>query len=127
MSVVTAAEALFETASVGTCPTCGQSQYRSRSSFAQLLETYVPLAQITSSGYGARRSFQARLKHLYDTRSQITHGSDLRGWDTSDGGFTPLQSQDDNDLRTLLRIMPLALTNWLQEQSMNTRTEGTMG
>ena len=116
MAVVTAAEALFHTTPAGTCATCGQAQHRSRTAFAQLLETYVPLEATTSRGYGGKPSFQARLKHLYDTRSQITHGSDLRGWDTAHG-FTPLQSQDDNDLRTLLRIMPLALTNWLQEQT----------
>lgn len=43
-------------------------------------------------------------------------GEVVCGWDTS-YGFTPLQSQDDNDLRTLLRITSLALTNWPPEQS----------
>lgn len=120
MAVITAAEALFAAPPASTCATCGQAQYHLRTSFAQLLETFVPLAATTSSGYAGKPSFQARLKHLYDTRSQITHGSDVRGWDTADA-FTPLQSQDDDDLRTLLRIMPLALTNWLQEQKMEGR------
>ena len=115
MAVITAAEALFDTAPAEKCSACKQPRYRLRSSFAKLLDTYVPLAQTTSGGYGGKPSFRARLKHLYDTRSQITHGSDLRGWDTA-YGFTPLQSRDDNDLRTLLRIMPFALANWLQEQ-----------
>lgn len=126
MAVVTAAESLFDTTPAGTCATCGQAQYHSRSSFAQLLKTYVPLAATTSGRYGGKPSFQTRLKHLYDTRSQITHGSDLRGWDTS-YGFTPLQSQDDDDLRTLLRIMPVALTNWLQEQHKEHRRAGANG
>jgi hypothetical protein len=116
MAIVTAAETLFDATPPDRCPTCDQPRHRSRNSFAQLLQTYIPLAGMTDSGYGGKPSFQARLKHLYDTRSRITHGSDLRGWDTS-YGFTPRQNQDDSDLRTLLRIMPIVLTNWLQEQT----------
>ena len=119
MAVITAAEALFDPPRE-TCAECKQPRYRLRSAFATLLDTYVPLAHVTSGGYGGKPSFQTRLKHLYDTRSQITHGSDLRGWD-SGNGFTPLQSQDDNDLRTLIRIMPFALANWLQEQHQRTQ------
>jgi len=68
---------------------------RLRSSFARLLDTYVPLAQITRSGYAASPAFRERLKQLYDTRSQITHGSDLRGMGRSSRIHT-LQSQDDD-------------------------------
>jgi hypothetical protein len=116
MAVITAAEALFETKLGDRCACCGQPQYRLRSSFAQLLQTLVPLAEITSAPYGGGRSFESRVKDLYDTRSTIAHGSDLRGWDDETYAFTPLQSHDDDDLRTLLRIMPLVLAGWLREQ-----------
>jgi hypothetical protein len=124
MAVTTAAEALFDAAPAEKCSECKQPRYRLRSSFARLLDTYVPLAQITRSGYGGKPSFRERLKQLYDTRSQITHGSDLRGWDAAHG-FTPLQSQDDDDLRTLLRIMPFALANWLRAQHDEETHPGT--
>jgi hypothetical protein len=121
MAVVIAAEVLFESKSANACGCCGQPRYRLRSSFSELLETYVPLADLTSRGRDEQSSFQARLRHLYDTRSKITHGSDLRAWDTGSHAFTPLGTQDDDDLRTLLRIMPLALANWLRERATTKR------
>jgi hypothetical protein len=117
-AVVTAAEVLFEKKDPDVCRSCGQHRYGLRISFSHLLETLVPLAEITNAGCNDRPSFQARLKHLYDTRSQITHGRDLRGWDSSTHGFTPSGNRDDDDLRTLLRIMPFALGAWLSGQAI---------
>ncbi len=64
-----------------------------------------------------RQAVLTRLKRLYDTRSTIAHGGDLRGWDIAHD-FTPRTSQDDGDLRTLLRITPLALAQWLQKHAV---------
>ena len=113
MAVVTAAEVLFSPPAE-TCHACGQPQYRLRSAFAQLLDR--SLTVLTSHRAGEDRSIQTRLKHLYDTRSEITHGADLRGWDTATE-FTPRGGQDDDDLRTLLRVVPYALGAWIREQA----------
>ncbi len=112
LAVVTVAETLMETKDE-TCRTCGQRQYRLRGSFAEFLDNYVPLDQLTSHHPGETRRFRERLKHLYDTRSKIAHGSDLRGHEGA-GDFTPLGNRDDDDLRTLLRVMPYALGAWLR-------------
>jgi hypothetical protein len=120
MAVVTAAEVLFPPPSAPKCTTCGQRQYRVRSAFARLFDH--PLTLLTSHRVGEDRSIQTRLKHLYDARSSITHGNDLRGWDTAPD-FTPRGRQDDDDLRTLLRITPYTLARWLREQE--TRPESS--
>jgi hypothetical protein len=113
MAVVTAAEVLFPEPPSEKCETCGQPQYRLRSAFAQLLEESLTL--LTSNRIGEDRTIAARLKHLYDTRSSITHGNELRGWNTA-REFTPRGSQDDDDLRTLLRITPYTLAQWLRDR-----------
>ena len=118
MAVITAAEVLFEGRPIEVCDHCLQPRYQLRSSFAQLLETYVPLDECTSRTKNGK-TFQARLKHLYDARSKITHGGNLRGWDAKSHAFTPLETQDDDDLRALLRVMPCALANWLRAQSVS--------
>jgi hypothetical protein len=110
MAVVTAAEVLFPPP-VERCLTCGQPKHRLRSAFAQLLDRSLTL--LTSQRVGEDRLIQTRLKHLYDTRSEITHGADLRGALE----FTPRGTQDDDDLRTLLRIVPYALSAWINEQA----------
>lgn len=120
MAVVTAAEVLFPPPPTERCTTCGQQQYRLRSAFARLLDHSLTL--LTSHCVGEDRAIETRLKHLYDTRSSITHGSDLRGWDIV-SEFTPRGSQDDDDLRTLLRITPYTLAQWLREQDTIPRVE----
>jgi hypothetical protein len=90
-------------------------QERLRSSFSQLLE--ASLAVLTGHRKNEHRTLQARLKDLYHTRTTIAHGTDLRGWDTASYDFTPRTSQNDDDLRTLLRITPFALAHWLREQA----------
>jgi hypothetical protein len=114
MAVVTAAEVLFPPPPNEKCAACGQPQYRLRSAFAQLLEQSLTL--LTCHRVGEDRTITTRLKHLYDTRSSITHGTDLRGWDTAPE-FTPRSSQDDDDLRTLLRITPHTLARWLRKHA----------
>lgn len=116
LAVVTVAETLMATNDLRICKTCGQHQYGLRGSFAQFLDDYVPLDQLTSMHSGETRRFRERLKHLYDTRSAITHGGDLRGRDGAAHHFTPLGNRDDDDLRTLLRVMPFALGAWLRSQ-----------
>jgi len=113
VAVITAAEVLFPQAPAEKCSACGQSRYRLRSAFARLLES--SLAALTRRHIGVNRSVQTRLKHLYDSRSKITHGIELRGWD-SIFGFTPRGCQDDDDLRTLLHVMPFTLAEWINEQ-----------
>ncbi len=116
LAIVTAAEVLFPEASPERCPTCKQHQYRLRHRFATFLEQHVPLAPLTSAGYRDVPSFLARLRLLYDARSGITHGSELRGWDRPTSGFTPGRNEDDGDLRTLVRILQFALGAWLVQQ-----------
>lgn len=113
LAVITVAETLMET---GTeiCPKCGQNQYKLRSSFATFLDSYVPIDQLTTRHSGHPCSFRERLKALYDSRSKITHGSDLSGRDGLAGGFVPGANTEDSDLRALLRIMPLAVGAWLK-------------
>jgi hypothetical protein len=113
MAVITAAETLMETGK-DICPACGQNQYRLRSSFAAFLDAYVPLDQLTARLFGHPESFRERLKALYDSRSKITHGSDLSGRDGLGGGFVPGANTEESDLRTLLRIMPLAVGAWVR-------------
>ena len=113
VAVITAAEVLFPQTPAEKCSACGQSQYKLRSAFARLLES--SLAALTSRRVGVNRSVETRLKHLYDNRSRITHGIELRGWD-SILDFTPRGCQDDDDLRTLLRVMPFTLAEWIHEQ-----------
>ncbi|MGP0073545.1 MAG: hypothetical protein ACLPWF_16645 [Bryobacteraceae bacterium] len=115
LAVITVAETLMETAKE-ICPGCGQNQYRLRSSFAAFLDAYVPLDQLTARLAGHPQSFRERLKALYDSRSKITHGSDLPGRDGLAGGFVPGANTEDSDLRTLLRIMPLAVGAWVRER-----------
>jgi hypothetical protein len=114
MAVVTAAEVLFPQPPAEKCEACLQPRHRLRSAFAQLLEE--SLKSLTSNRVGEDRGITTRLKHLYDTRSSITHGNELRGWTTAQE-FTPGGSQDDDDLRTLLRITPYTLGRWLRERS----------
>ncbi len=113
MAVITVAETLMETGK-DICPACGQNQYRLRSSFAAFLDAYVPLDQLTARLFGHPQSFRERLKALYDSRSKITHGSDLSGRDGWGGGFVPGANTEESDLRTLLRIMPLAVGAWVR-------------
>ena len=113
MAVVTAAEVLFPPTRMEKCPRCGQPQHRLRSAFAQLLER--SFKALTGHLIGENRTIQTRLKNLYDTRSNITHGTGLHGWDESTD-FTPGGSQDDDDLRTLLPILPYTLAPWIKEQ-----------
>jgi hypothetical protein len=113
MAIVTAAEVLFPQFSPEKCATCGQRRFRLRTAFAQFLEQSLTL--LSNCRIGEDRATTTRLKHLYDTRSSITHGSELRGWDTAQQ-FTPRGTQDDDDLRTLLRITPYTLAEWLRER-----------
>jgi len=113
MAIITAAETLFPAPQLPDCGSCGQPRYGLRQAFGTFLEDHVPLAYLTSSGFEDVPSFVARLKDLYDTRSAITHGGALRGWEAPTSGFTPQTNQDDSDLRTLVRIMPYALGAWL--------------
>jgi hypothetical protein len=118
MAVVTAAEALFESRPPEKCNCCGQPKYGLSNAFSQLIETHVPLPELLGPGHHhEQRNFRTRLKYLYSTRSKITHGGDLRGCDAKSPAFTPLESKDDDDLRTLLRIMPFALGEWLRERA----------
>jgi hypothetical protein len=121
MAIVTAAEVLFPQQPKPKCLSCGQVRHRLRSAFAQLLER--SLTVLTSHRVGEDRTIQTRLKHLYDTRSSISHGADLRGWDLP-SEFTPRSSQDDDDLRTLLRVMPYTLAQWLREEAGRTAQWG---
>jgi hypothetical protein len=120
LAVVTVAETLMETKDE-TCRTCGQRRYKLRESFAEFMDNYVPLDQLTTEHPGETRRFRERLKHLYDTRSSIAHGSDFRGHEGA-GDFTPLGNRDDDDLRTLLRVMPYALGAWLRAKKDSSPT-----
>ena len=117
MAIITAAEALFPEHDRSKCTTCGQLRYRLRQTFAAFLQGHVPLQHLASSGYQDMPSFIDRLTYLYDTRSSITHGAALRGWESPTRGFTPQTNTDDSDLRTLLRIMHYALGSWLCQRS----------
>jgi hypothetical protein len=125
LAVITVAETLMET---GTeiCPTCGQNQHRLRSSFATFLDSYVPIDQLTTRRAGHPHSFRERLKALYDSRSKITHGSDLSRRDGLAGGFVPGANTEDGDLRTLLRIMPLAVGAWVREADSGLASPGAV-
>jgi hypothetical protein len=113
LAVITVAETLMETGK-DICPACLQNKYKLRSSFATFLDSYLPMDQLTTRLAGHPQSFRERLKALYDTRSKITHGSDLSGRDGLAGGFVPGANTEDSDLRTLLRIMPLAVGAWVR-------------
>ncbi len=117
MAVITVAETLMETGKE-ICPECKQNQYRLRSSFAAFLDAYVPLDQLATRLAGHPQSFRERLKALYDSRSKITHGSDLPGRDGMAGGFVPGANREESDLRTLLRIMPLAVGAWVRGRDL---------
>jgi hypothetical protein len=113
MSAVTVAETLFENLP-GTCSTCGQRRFGLGASFADWLESHVPAEVIPLSSAEAC-CFHRRLKQLYARRSVLTHGSDLLRRDKAGIGvhMTPRQNLENQDVRTLLDVMHLALGNWL--------------
>jgi hypothetical protein len=112
MAIVTAVEVFFENIPETKCVECGQRLVRGKSKsaqFAEFLDCYVPLDEFTDHMYG-QKSFRERLKHLYNTRSVITHGDHLLSGDNGDlFAFRPVASQERDDVWTLMRIMPYAL------------------
>ncbi len=120
MAVVTAAEVLFPPPPTERCTTCGQQQYRLRSAFARLLDHSSRSSQVTAS------ERIVRSRHVLSTST--TRDPALRTAATSGGGISfrssrPAGSQDDDDLRTLLRITPYTLAQWLREQDTIPRVE----
>jgi hypothetical protein len=61
------------------------------------LDAYVPVDQLATRLAAHPQSFRERLKALCDSRSKITHGSDLVGRDGLAGGLIPSANTEESD------------------------------
>jgi len=118
LAAVSAVEALLDIRDYSLCESCGQKIFKGKSirqSFADFLAGYIPLQTLTDRGHLHRPAFEERLKVLYDRRSMIAHGAGIVALDEGRWVLDTIGQQEESDLRTLLRILPLALQNWLVE------------
>jgi len=116
MAAIAAVETMFEVRDSTPCKECGQKLFDGQSlrgMFVDFLAEHVPLAALTDRGHTYRRPFEQRLKLLYDRRSEITHGTSIMSLDEGRWLMDTIGHQEESDLRTLLRILPLALQDWL--------------
>jgi hypothetical protein len=120
MAAVSAVETLLDLREHSLCNSCGQKVFKGtslRQLFADFLVRSVPLTYLTDRGHVHRPAFEERLKVLYDRRSMITHGGGVISLDEGGWALDTIGQQEESDLRTLLRILPLALQNWLLEEA----------